>query len=49
MNNGDSCKTCAFNVMRTDMKNIKYCIKRNFPILNDGEGCSKYVSKKSSK
>lgn len=41
----NNCKTCAFCVWRPDMKNIKYCVKRNFPILNDGIGCAKYTEK----
>lgn len=38
-----SCKICSFNIKRADMKNVKYCVKRNFPILNDGESCTKFV------
>ena len=41
-----ACKNCTFNIKRPDMKNIKYCVKRNFAILNDGECCTKYIRRK---
>lgn len=39
------CRNCSFFTKRPDMKNVKYCIKRNFAILNDGECCTKYIRK----
>lgn len=49
MRDAKTCETCAFNVLRPDMKNVKYCAKRNFPIYADGVRCSKYIYKKSKK
>lgn len=40
------CKNCSFFIRRPDMKNAKYCVKRNFAILNDGESCIKYIRRK---
>lgn len=41
-----SCKNCTYNIKRPDMKNIHYCVKRNFAILNQGECCTKYIRRK---
>lgn len=41
------CKICSFYIKRKDMKNVKYCVKRNFAILNDGECCTKFVRRKN--
>ena len=41
------CKNCQWYVKRPDMKNVKYCVKRNFPILNiTADGCTKYIRRK---
>lgn len=40
------CKNCSFFIRRPDMKNVKYCVKRKFAILNDGESCIKYIRRK---
>ena len=36
------CTTCIYCLKRPDMKNVLYCIKRNFPILNPSLGCEKF-------
>ena len=50
MNDGKetiNCETCAFCVERPDMKNISYCVIRNFAIYcKTCPGCSKYKRRK---
>jgi hypothetical protein len=40
------CKNCTYNIKRPDMKNIHYCVKRNFAILNQDQYCRKYIRRK---
>ena len=38
------CKNCIYYMIRPDMKSkVKYCIKRNFAIYDDGKMCTKYI------
>lgn len=38
----DCCENCAWCKLRPDMKNIKYCVKRNFPIFDTKQKCVKH-------
>ena len=38
----ENCVACIYNIKRPDMKDIHWCIKRNFPILNLDIGCAKF-------
>lgn len=43
----ECCANCAYNTLRPDMKDVKYCVKRNFPIFDDGQCCAKYLRRKT--
>ena len=43
-----ACKNCSWNIKRPDMKNVKYCVKRNFAIYDDGQVCTKYIRRKNN-
>lgn len=40
------CRNCSFFIKRPDMKNVRWCVKRNFAILNDDQCCIKYIRRK---
>ena len=44
----EQCSNCAYNVNRPDMKNVKYCVKRNFPIFDETQCCARYLRRKNN-
>ena len=40
------CRNCSFFIRRPDMKPVRWCVKRNFAILNDDQCCTKYIRRK---
>ena len=44
--NADCCHNCVYCILRPDMKNVWYCVKNNFAVLNLDQKCDKFIRSK---